>query len=368
MFTLNLQQFNALAKAIRASFDQNDLTSLLKLECDLVLADLVALPMEWGPLVTQVLKRAQMQQFEAELVLAVAAWRPRNVALAKLLRELTQAPGAETTLALNSDALAAHANNESALQGIVRAASDWANYDDFLDGLAAIGPRVCRIEAADDGEAVYGTGFLVGEDLVLFNSHVRDALLDDRKAAACRFDYRQLAGSQAVRDGLVVAAADGDDAWVAWSPYALGDVVEGGTPPTSAELDYALLRIVDPVGRFEPGHADETQAQRARGHFVLKPDAAVLAMGSDVIVVQHPGGKPLKIALGQAKAANSAWRCAHDAPTEGGTSGSPCFDLKLGLCALHHGTDPKDPQRPRFNQAVPIGVVAADLAAKGKLP
>ena len=366
MLTLNQQQFKALVTAIRGSFDQNELASLMLLECKQVLADLVALPMEWGPLCTQVVRRAQMQQFEEELVLAVATWRPRNVVLNKLLRELTQAPGAEITLALNREALGVHANGADALQGIVRGASNWASYDDFLGGLAAIGPRICRIEAASDGDAVYGTGFLVGDDLVLTNSHVRDALLKEGQAAACRFDYRQLAGSQAVRAGLVVEAAN--EAWVAWSPYAQSDVLEGGTLPTAAELDYALLRIADPVGRFEPGHEAETQPQSARGHFVLKPDAGALALGADVIVVQHPGGRPLKIALGQAKAVLSEWRCAHDAPTEGGTSGSPCFDLKLQLRALHHGTDPKDPRRPRFNQAVPIGAVAADLAAKGKLP
>lgn len=362
---LSREQFKALANAIQASFDQNELASLLLRECGRRLDEVATLPMNWGPLVTQVVQRAEMQEFTSELVLAVAAWRPRSVALARVLRELTSAPGEGATLALSATARGAVGSDVSALQGKVREKSKYADLEQFLADVSAAGPRVCRIEAADDEKLAFGTGFLVGDDLVLTNFHVRELLLHAGKEPACRFDYRRLAGSLAVRSGTVVPAAKREAAWVAWREYAPSDVVEGGAHPTAEQLDYALLRLADAVGRFAPGRDEEAGA--GRGHYVLKPDVPAFEPGEDVVVLQHPAGEPLKVAVGNAIASAVPRRSAHDAPTEGGTSGSPCFDLNLKLRALHHATDPRDPQRPKFNQAVPIALVAADLAARGKL-
>ena len=365
---LNQEQFKALANAIQATFDQDELASLLQLECGLRLDTLAALPMPWGPLVTRVVQRAEMLEFTPEFVLAVAAWRPRNVALASVLRELTSAPGDGAMLTLSPSARGAHLSDKVALQGKVRAASANVDFEQFLADVSAAGPRVCRIEAADDEDAAYGTGFLVGNDLVLTNHHVREMLLNAGKAAACRFDYRRLAGSLGVRSGKVVLAVDGVAAWHFWREYAQSDIVDGGAHPAADQLDYALLRLSDPVGRYAPGRADEaTSGAPARGHYSLKPGVPKFDAGEDVVILQHPAGEPLKLAVGTAIDSMIPLRCAHDAPTEGGTSGSPCFDIKLKLRALHHATDPKDPQRPKFNQAVPIALIAADLAAQGKL-
>ena len=364
---LSRDQFKAISNVVKNTFDQNDLTSLLQLECGRKLAELVALPMLWGPLVTQVVLRAEMEEFTSELVLAVAAWRPRNVALARILRELTEAPGEGTMLALSTTARGLKASNAAALQGMVRAAAAHADFEQFLADVSAAGPRVCRIESADDDDA-YGTGFLVADDLVLTNYHVREMLLNANKQAACRFDYRRLANSLGVRGGTVVPAADGDAAWYAWRGYAQSDATDGGALPTPFQLDYALLRLTASIGRFEPGRDDEAaRVGTARGYFALNPDVANFVAGQDVLVLQHPAGQPLKLAVGNAIASAIPLRCAHDAPTENGSSGSPCFDIALKLRALHHATDPSDPQRPKFNQAVPIALIAADLAAQGKL-
>jgi hypothetical protein len=363
---LDKVQFKALVRAIDDAFDQEELRSLLRVECGRRLDHLVALPMTWGPLVTQVVQRAEQDDFTPELVMAVAAWKPRNVALAVVLRELTLAPGVGATLAVSPALAAGYADAPSALQGRVRARSGYADIDQFQADLAMARPRICRIESAHDPSDAVGTGFLVADDLVLTNFHVK-ALLDARGAQpACRFDYVRLAGNPAARDGLRVPAAAGNP-WVAASPYAPGDVRRDGTAPTADHLDYALLHLPDPVGLFPPGHDQPGDPSDARGHFPLRADAVPLAAGEDVVVLQHPGGQPLKVALGSALASGVPFRSAHDAPTERGTSGSPVFDLQLQLRALHHATDPADPDRPQFNQAVPIGLVAADLAARGAL-
>lgn len=74
---LTNQQFKALVKAIEKAFDQVELDSLLQLECGRRLDTLVALPMLWGPLVTQVVRKAEMQDFTDATVQAWQ-WRPYN--------------------------------------------------------------------------------------------------------------------------------------------------------------------------------------------------------------------------------------------------------------------------------------------------
>ena len=367
--SLSTEQFRALVKAIEDTFDQPELDSLLQLECGKRLANLVALPMLWGPLVTSVVRKAEMQAFTDELVLAVAAWRPRSVALAGVLRELSAVPGQGDLLAVNG-AMRDGRSAAAALEGLVRGTAAYADVDQFLADLAAIAARVCRIE--DTGELgaqpqALGTGFLVGDDLVLTNQHVRADLPADPARFACRFDYRALVGSVATRAGTAEKPVVKD--WlVAERGHADSDTKANGQPPAPEQLDYALLRLAAPVGRYSLGRSEEaTDAVHARGHLVLAADAPTLKPGDDIFVLQHPAGAPMKLAVGRVLPGAPQYRIWHDAPTEGGTSGSPCFNQALKLVAMHHATDAAQPQQPAYNQAVPIGLIAADLRAQGKL-
>jgi hypothetical protein len=366
---LSNEQFRALVKAIRDAFVQSEFESLLDLECGKRLDELVGLPMLWGPLVTSVVRKAQMQAFTNELVLAVAAWRPRNVALASVLRELSAMPGEGNTLAV-SGALRGGKSAAATLEGLVRGTAAYADVDQFLADLASIASRVCRIEVSGGPDAqpeALGTGFLVGDDLVLTNQHVRAELPADPARFACRFDYRALAGSVATRAGTAEKPVTKD--WlVAERDHADSDTQADGSPPSPKQLDYALLRLSAPVGRYARGRADEAAtAADARGHLALAANAPTLQPGDDIFVLQHPAGAPMKLAVGRVLPGAPPYRIWHDAPTEGGTSGSPCFNQALKLVAMHHATDAAQPQRPAYNQAVPIGLIAADLLAQGKL-
>jgi len=366
---LTNEQFRELVRAIEDSFDEAELDSLLLLECGKRLANVVALPMLWGPLVTKVVLKSQMQGFTAELVLAVAAWRPRNVALATVLRKLSSAPGQGNELAVSA-AVSAGQSPGVALEGMVRGAAAYTDIDQFLADLAAMAARVCRVEDAGVAGAApqaLGTGFLVGADLVLTNKHVRDVLPASPAQTACRFDYRTLAGSVATRAGSAVPAAS--KSWlVAERDYAPSDVQSGGALPTPLQLDYALLRMAVPIGGSAMGSDNPaTDPANARGHFALLADAPTVKPGDDIFVLQHPAGAPMKLAVGRVLPGAPPYRIWHDAPTEGGTSGSPCFNQALKLVAIHHSTDPGKLDRPDYNQAVPIGLIAADLQAQGKL-
>ncbi len=71
-----------------------------------------------------------------------------------------------------------------------------------------------------------------------------------------------------------------------------------------------------------------------------------------------------RLTIGEVVAFNGAGtRVRYDANSRDGSSGSPVFDTDLQLVALHHARDPHEP--PSWNQAVPIGTVRADWAARG---
>jgi hypothetical protein len=107
-----------------------------------------------------------------------------------------------------------------------------------------------------------------------------------------------------------------------------------------------------------------------RGSFAAsgdRPDRAVPTAGRVGSVLQHPEGSPVKLALGAVLAPNEiSTRLRYDANTSKGLSGSPCFDAKLRLVGLHHSGGPfyDAPCKPKYNQAIPIGLIAKRIAGQ----
>jgi len=368
---LNLtpEQRRVLGNALREAFDQPELAAMLLEECGQRLHMLVGLPAPFGPLVTEVVQQAEMRFFTDKLILGAAAWRPGDVALAQASSEWLSAPGRGAALSVSASLSQAAEGVANALEGLVKKANVFADIDVFLARLAAISTCVCRIEdlgSAGQAPQARGTGFLVGDDLVLTNKHVMECLPADCRQIGIRFDYRTLASGVAVREGYVVRGAS-ESAWVASSEYADSDVRRDGVPPTANQLDYALLRIAEPVGLFAGGRAAVATSAQARGHLRLLAQAPSIQRGDTVYLLQHPQGWPLKLAAGTVLNGGPRYRVRHDAATHPGSSGSPCFNEGLELVALHHATDPGNPTRPEFNQAVPIGLIAADLISQQKL-
>ena len=87
-----------------------------------------------------------------------------------------------------------------------------------------------------------------------------------------------------------------------------------------------------------------------------------------LLIAQHPDGSPLKLALdteGVTSVNANGTRVRYATNTEGGSSGSPCFNIDWKLVALHHLGDPaRDRQKPKFNQGVPIGIIGKRLSGK----
>jgi hypothetical protein len=224
--------------------------------------------------------------------------------------------------------------------------------------LTQIERRVCRVEL--EGNAV-GTGFLVGPDTVLTNWHVFEAAKDQGKvdALGCRFDYELLPDGKVQPGQLVMLQAGG---LVDSSPYSKAEGTDkpDNPLPTTAELDYALLRLSSRVGEQQVDGA-------ARGWIALPKAVLPLTADGPILIVQHPQGTPMKLAMDTQAVIGlngNGTRINYRTNTDPGSSGSPVFTMDWDLVALHHSGDPAW-VNPTYNQGVPIELVRQRIEAGG---
>ena len=236
--------------------------------------------------------------------------------------------------------------------------------------LAAIECQVCRVECPA-GQA-WGTGFLVGPDVVLTNWHVIDFFRRnglDPAGIVLRFDYKVLSDNVAVSPGKIWKLAP---AWEldASPPSARDKEADPVHDAAPDELDHFLLRVDGEPGR-ELLHTGDPMP-RERGWVHVPPAAAAPVANTWLAIVQHPDGRPMQIAIdSQAIVGTTAngTRVRYRTNTLPGSSGSPCFDAHWNWIALHHSGDPKYPTNvpgARRNQGIPVPALVALLAARGK--
>lgn len=203
----------------------------------------------------------------------------------------------------------------------------------WLATMAARLKTVCRVERGID--APVGTGFLVGPSLVMTNHHVLDAFGAGAEPVF-RFDYR-LAGDAIT--GAEYRVKKGN--WkVAGSPQG--------------KLDYALVELGAPAGKESPG-----KGMNAVERGYLRLQARELKPDEPLVIVQHPAGRTLKMAFGAVRSVSQPERVTYSVSTEGGSSGSPCFNSSLELVGLHFWGSAKE------NAAIRAGAILEDLAKAG---
>ena len=270
-----------------------------------------------------------------------------------------------------------------ALERIIRDTNSFLDIAAWRERLAEIEARVCRIEVSTNAGTGYGTGFLVGDDLVLTNYHVVEAVVagekDEYTAAGhrarlgdvvLRFDYKQTPGGAAPGiEARVVAIVD-------YSEYSPVDLE---SPPKAADphpdrLDYALLRLEPDAGGkglgARPIGANAEREAPVRGAIAIPAADWPFQAGTPLFIVQHPDGEPLKLAFDTAGVLGvngNRTRVSYTTNTLGGSSGSPCFNQHLELIALHHAGDPKYAPMyfPAYNEGIPIAAVRDRLTARG---
>jgi V8-like Glu-specific endopeptidase len=248
--------------------------------------------------------------------------------------------------------------NQEGLESIINSEDNFLDVS-WLFGAIYSAHAVCRIEVPE--EAARGTGFLIGPDLMLTNHHVLKSNEYVRDAVA-RFDYRTDTTGVVAKPGRVVKF---DPEFYVWSP--------------AEELDYALVRLQErPLLPSEGADLnlplmDLVLKGWHRGYLVTRPD--FLKEHDRVNIIQHPNGDPMKVVMTQnyIAADMSASRVHYVADTMEGSSGSPVFNRKWEVVALHHSGRPYPPDdtgnaskkawknRFRVNEGIPIRAILQDF-------
>jgi hypothetical protein len=176
----------------------------------------------------------------------------------------------------------------------------------FLRTGDRVGRCVVKIERADRAA---GTGFLVAPDILLTNHHV----LPDAPTAA---------GARALANYEASPPADpaGRPASVALDPEGLF--------VTNAELDFTFcgVRGLDHLGTV-----------------AVERDSLLIMPSEYVNIIQHPRGRPKEVALQDSRVVKVDPVVVHySCDTEPGSSGSPVFNNRWRLVALHHASVPAD--------------------------
>jgi hypothetical protein len=296
---------------------------------------------------TQVLTQARAAGWVEEVIVAAQADRPNSPRVKKLnqLGTLTSA--------------ATPANRT--LEDIIRKEAGFQDVIPWVRQLDRLTAQVCRIESPVNQGV--GTGWLVAKDLVLTNAHVAARLISKAKRPsdyACRFDY----ATDATRTNTGVVYQLADPAVLASSPASPLELGTGDAAPTLDQLDFAVIQLTADAGN-DPGPTGSP-----RGWIATRRGTPMPPDGSIVLVLQHPDGDPLKLDIGYVSGRNdNGARVKHNANTVGGSSGSPCFDVKLESIALHNSGDPLYDGvhgKPNENHAVPLDLILAKL--EGRVP
>jgi energy-coupling factor transporter ATP-binding protein EcfA2 len=249
--------------------------------------------------------------------------------------------------------------DNTTLQGIVRRGARIAGSGDYLDGIGRATRWTGKVLINDDFK---GSGVLIGPTSFLTAWHVVFDMFDVDPATKT-YNARQPAPKLEVvfddilnkvnnayqpQQQLKVRAADNwYETYSTCSPEELNKNVT-----TYGDLegfwDYAIIKLKEIPGN------ERTYAK-------LNRQAVVPTFNSDIMVFQHPKAAPMGNAPGRIydlqppDIAIPRIRFLHDALTEDGSSGGPCFDIKFELVGIHQG------QSVVRNQPINIGVPIVNI-------
>jgi V8-like Glu-specific endopeptidase len=211
----------------------------------------------------------------------------------------------------------ARATSEALIFGIPRDTRvDFA----FIDHAHLIARSIARltvpriVNGVPDGQAAYGTGWIIAPGILITNHHVIEVRDDqpatppDFQAQAERitadFDYHTETGATLKCQGSKLLAR-------------------------SRELDYAVIEL------------EQTEKIADRQPIPVVPTSPELHRGARVNIVQHPQGGPLRFAIRNNFFVRPSQRPAfvlYQTDTEPGASGSPACNDDWQVIALHHAS------------------------------
>ncbi|MEL7071707.1 MAG: trypsin-like peptidase domain-containing protein [Cyanobacteria bacterium J06581_3] len=300
------------AALLSAYPQESDLKRLVRTELDIRL-NRVASGSNYSEVVFELIESLEAEDRLDELLSAARRKNPTN----KQLQSLAPPPPSSASLKQGPDFQWRSDEDDESLEGLLRPGRDVDSYDvAFLQRMSQPASAVCRVELAGEPPEAIGTGFLVAPDLLLTNHHViapdsdsdPNELLDQ---IILRFEYLTLSSGQTAEGKPFRLASN---ALVAFSPVKLG-------------LDYALLRI------------EERILEEQSIHPIKSRPGALPGRGMNIHILQHPEGRMMQVSFSNHGITGVYRRDSliqYVSETSIGSSGSPCFNDRWELVALHH--------------------------------
>jgi V8-like Glu-specific endopeptidase len=214
--------------------------------------------------------------------------------------------------------------------------------EQLVDRIGFVDPEFFRARMADHERAVClvtvggsprGTGFMIAQSLVCTCYHVVATAIDPMmpsgltESIRLRFDYRGRAKHVEVEVARLEAYS------------------------ATQSLDYAILRVA----------ADApTIATRTWIHPPTSDASTALHEDDPLLILQHPRGGTIALAMGTTVGV-TARDVRYRVNTEPGSSGSPCFNARLELVAIHRNAD------GNINRGYRIAAIQKDLAGRPEI-
>jgi hypothetical protein len=318
------KEYKQLHEAIFGAFSYDDLKRCIRFELDESADRFVRRLVHYSDQIDDVIEWAESQDLVKDLLRGLRECNKRNVALQAVADALLKVDDLEKIVVSNPELFS---DPDAWRQAMIRAEA-----------------TVCRVENPE-GRA-WGSGFLVGPNLLMTNHHVKDKPHGDFEGSPgtvrFRFGFRKPAAGAAEGGKLYALETDAKPSWLIYES------------PTT-QLDYAIVRLTGRPG--EEGVGAFVGAPR-RGW--LAPAKLDLALGQALFILQHPLGDVLKMANGGLKERQGAW-LEYEVNTEPGSSGSPVFDNQWRLVALHSRAG-----QTEVNKGVALGAILDNLPASVK--
>jgi Trypsin-like peptidase domain len=205
----------------------------------------------------------------------------------------------------------------------------------------------------------YGSGFLVGPDLVLTAAHVVAPLMDgddprpgsEHDATIVFFNRLEDTGIWPVHSRLLTSPE-----WlVSKSPQDGTGAQMGGNPSeqTAKALDYALIQLTEPVGSAigVVDVVDPPDPHKSDRLTVIGYGGGSECLYDDHVIQEHDA---------------IAHRIRHEVSTVEGMSGGPCLDGGGRAVAIHEGS--VRVAAPPYNRSVALAAIRACMRSEGQDP
>ncbi|HDQ71845.1 MAG TPA: serine protease [Chloroflexi bacterium] len=202
----------------------------------------------------------------------------------------------------------------------------------FLERALQLARSVAYIEVTTSSFIDKGTGFMLSPGLLLTNNHVLPTKTAAEQAAF-QFNYQQ--------------TLQGD-----LGPVKTYRVKKDGVFHTDADLDYTIVELADTPGE-EWG-------------FIPLSAGASVHRDDRVNIIQHPDGRPKQISFRNNFVEYVDGRVLqYVTHTERGSSGSPVFNDRWELVALHHAggiiREPNTQRRYYRNEGIIVKAILGSL-------